>query len=152
MKRGGADVAIAALRDVQKTLDRLAEVPRKLAIAAAPDITELLQSQFDVGVNPYGERWRPLRPRTLAKGRRNPPLTDTGKLRSGTKARPSPRGNTAGLQVVLGAKYGAFHQVGFRVGKTKVAPRRVLPNRGLPKAWRGILVQRARELARKAVA
>jgi hypothetical protein len=144
-------VAVAALRDVQRTLDRLAELPRKLAVAAAPDITRLLQAQFQVGVDSYGDRWRPLKASTIAKGRSNPPLTASGRLRDGSKARPTPGGNRAGLQVVVGASYGAFHQVGFRVYHTRVLPRRVLPNRGLPKAWSGILIQRARELARKAV-
>jgi phage gpG-like protein len=140
---------VAALAKLQRTVDELARMPRKLAVAVAPDVTAMLQSQFDVGVDPYGGRWRPLRPATLAKGRRNPPLTETRKLKGGTKARTLD-GNRAGLWLVVGAAYGAFHQVGFRVGRTRVGPRAILPPHGIPAAWRELFRQRARELAQKA--
>ena len=144
MRTGGADVAIAALADVRKTIDRLAQLPRKLAQASVGDVNLALRSQFQRGVDSYDRPWRPLKPSTIARGRRNPPLTDRTKLRDGTMARAT----QYGLQIAVGARYGAFHQVGFRVGRTWVGPRKILPGRGLPKAWRLIFERRARELAR----
>jgi phage gpG-like protein len=149
MIRGNATAAVAALRSLQKTLERLAYVPRKVAVIAAPRLTKLVQAQFRAGVDPYGVAWRPLRPATIAKGRRSPPLTDTRRLRNGTKA-SARSGGRAGLVLKAGAPYGAFHQVGFRVGRTRVAPRRIFPQRGLPAAWRAVLDAAARQAAREA--
>jgi hypothetical protein len=59
-------------------------------------------------------------------------------------------GGRIGLTIRIGARYGAFHQVGFRVGKTKVKPRKILPSQGMPSSWRAILDRHARELARRA--
>jgi hypothetical protein len=110
---------------------------------ANPRITRALQSQFRQGVDPYGSPWAPLSPNT--RGRKPPPLTDTGKLKQGTKARPGV-GGRAGLHLVLGAEYGIFHQTGTR----NMPARRILPTRGMPAEWRGILESRARMLARRA--
>ena len=145
----GASACIAALRQVRKVVDELGRLPRNLAVEAAPEITRMLKAQFRVGVDPYGNRWAPLAPATIAKGRQNPPLTDTHRLADGTEARPM-TGGRAGLTIRIGAPYGAFAQTGFRVGKTRVPPRRILPSRGMPAAWREILVRKARELAAKA--
>jgi hypothetical protein len=146
MITGNASACRAALKSCVAVLERLAYLPRSLAVAAAPDITDLLKSQFAAGVDPYGNRWAPLKPSTLATGRSNPPLTDSRALVNGTKARPQ-GGNRAGLVIRVGKPYGAFAQTGFRVGRTKVPPRRILPNRGLPAAWREALDRRAREIA-----
>jgi hypothetical protein len=151
MVRGDAMVALREIGRLEKTLEKLAELPRKLAASAAPEINGLLQRQFTRGEDPYGTPWRPLRKATLAKGRHNPPLTDTGALRSGTRVYLM-RARYAGLRIVVGADYGYFHQVGFRVGRTKVAPRRILPDRGIPASWKVALDRAARRLAREAVA
>lgn len=149
MRSGNADVAVRALESVQKQVDELARMPRKLAVACAPLITQLLRGGFATGRDPYGRPWRALRPATLAKGRRPPPLTDTRELADGTMAKAL-NGNRAGLHLVVGAKYGAFHQVGFRVGKTKVGPRRILPAFGMPASWRQVFAEQAKRLAREA--
>jgi phage gpG-like protein len=140
-----ASACRAALRDVRKTIEELARLPHKLAVVASPDITRELQSQFTGGKDPYGRPWAPLKPSTLRK-HGPPPLTDSGRLKSGTFARPG-RG---GILVEIGASYGAFHQLGFRVHGTKVPARKILPARGMPAAWRAILDRRAREIAREA--
>jgi hypothetical protein len=149
MRRGNGSAMAAALRNVRRVVDELGRLPPKLAVAAAPEITRRLALQFAKGVDPYGRPWTPLRPATLRK-HSPPPLTDTGALRDGTKAEPM-GGNRIGLTIRVGARYGAFHQVGFRVGKTRVAPRRILPSQGMPAEWRDILRKLARELARKTV-
>jgi hypothetical protein len=138
----------AALRDVRRLVDELGQLPRRLAVAAAPDITRAIAAQFRDGVDPYGKPWAPLKPSTLQK-HGPPPLTYTGELKGGTKAEPM-TGMRVGLTIRIGARYGAFHQVGFRVGRTKVKPRKILPNRGMPASWRVILTRHARELARRA--
>lgn len=132
-----------------RALERLAYVPRRLAIIAAPKIAQEIQGQFDRGEDPYGRQWAPLKPSTLSKGRRPPPLTEHGRLRSGTLAKPY-SGGRAGIRVTIGAPYGKFAQLGFRVGRTRVPPRRILPAQGIPASWRRILDQSARQAAKEA--
>ena len=140
-----ASACRAALRQVRRTLDELARLPKKLAVTAAPLISAELRDQFRTGTDPYGKPWAPLKPSTLKK-HGPPPLTDTRKLADGTKAFPSRHG----IAIVLGAPYGAFAQTGFRVGRTRVPPRRILPNRGMPAKWREILTRTAKFLAQQA--
>jgi hypothetical protein len=149
MRRGDATAADAALDSLRRTLERLAYVPRRVAVIAAPKITTLLQEQFRLGRDPYGVSWAPLRASTIAKGRRNPPLTDTRKLRDGTAAKARP-GGRAGIALKSGAPYGAFAQVGFRVGRTRVPPRRIFPQRGIPAAWKKVLDAASRQAVREA--
>jgi hypothetical protein len=141
-----ASACRAALRQVRRSLEELARLPHKLAVTAAPLISAELRDQFRAGVDPYGKPWAPLKPSTLRK-HGPPPLTDTRALADGTKA----YAGRGGILVVLGRSYGAFAQTGFRVKGTRVPPRRILPNRGLPAAWRAILDRTARALAEKAV-
>jgi hypothetical protein len=150
MIRGDAMAGVAAMGQLKATLRRLAEVPRKVAAEAQPKLDALIQAQFRAGVDPYGNPWAPLRPATLARGRHPPPLTDTTKLRDGTKVLLAP-GNAMGLRLVVGAAYGYFAQAGFRVGPTKVPPRRILPQFTFPKAWKAVLDEAARACARRAV-
>ena len=146
--RGNARMAIESIARLQRVLHDLALVPRKVAAMAAPRLTRPLQAQFRAGKDPYGNNWAPLKPSTLKTGRRPPPLTGfTRELRDGTKAVQG----RAGVRLHVGARYGYFHQVGFRAGKTRVPPRRILPQFGLPKEWRIILVRSAREAARAAM-
>jgi phage gpG-like protein len=129
-------------------VNELGTLPRKLSVQAAPLISAELRSQFVTGVDPYGSPWAPLKPSTLRK-HGPPPLTDTRRLRDNTKATPM-TGGRIGIIAIVGAKYGAFHQVGFRVGRARVPARRILPNRGMPAAWRRILDERARFIAARA--
>jgi hypothetical protein len=149
MRRGNASQAVASLKGLERTLERLAYVPRNVAVIASPKLTALVQAQFRAGTDPYGRPWRPLRPSTIATGRHNPPLTATAKLRDGTKARPRP-GGRAGIEFRIGTRYGRFHQTGFRVRKTFVAPRRILPQHGIPQAWSRVLHDATRQAIREA--
>lgn len=149
MIRGNAMVGIEAIGRLKETIRKLSDLPRAVAVEAAPGINRLLREEFLNGTDPYGRPWAPLRPATLARGRRPPPLTDTKALRDGTKATPR-SGRRAGLVLITGAPYGYFHQVGFRVGKTNVEPRRVLPQSGLPAGWKIVLRDAARRCARRA--
>ena len=149
MRSGGANLAIASLGRLIQTIETLARAPRRVAILAAPELTKLLRIQYLTGTDPYGRPWRALKPSTLAKGRHPPPLTDTKRLRDGTRAMVAP-GGRAGIRLKLGAPYGFFHQVGFRVGKTKVAPRRILPQFGIPATWRKVLDDASRRALQEA--
>lgn len=137
--------SIAALARIRRVVDELGQLPRKLAIASAPEITKLLRAQFDEGKDPYGRPWRPLAKSTIARGRRPPPLTKTGKLRDGTVARPM-AGGRIGLTLRVGAPYGVFHQQ----GRGRPPRREILPTRGMPAAWRRVLTEQSRLLAERA--
>lgn len=124
--------AITALRSVAQAVRQLSRVTSVASRDAADEIAFLLQQEFDTGADPYGASWAPLAESTLETGRTPPPLTDTGALRDiDVSALPG-----AGLAIALGEEYGAFHQIGFRVGKTDVPARPILPTRGLPDMWR----------------
>lgn len=135
-----------ALAGLMRNIERLAYVPRRVAIVAAPKLTLLLRRGFAKGQDPYGKPWKPLRPATLAKGRHPPPLTDKGPLAEGTEAKPNP-GNRAGVRLLVRKPYGLPHQTGFRNAQTKrmVPARKILPDRGIPKAWSKVLREAASE-------
>lgn len=122
------------MRGLASAIASLNKVPEAAAREAAPKLTLLLQEQFDRGLDPYGRPWQPLAPRTLARGRRPPPLTDTGRLRGGTGA-VARGGGQPGIQLVAGAEYGKFAQFGFRVRGKAVPAREIFPTLGLPLAW-----------------
>jgi hypothetical protein len=139
--------SIASIGRLQQTLNTLARVPRRIAVLAAPQIQERLLDEFRSGANPYGRPWAPLRPSTLRK-HGPPPLTDTGALKHGTRAFVM-RGNRAGIHIVLGERYGFFHQVGFRTRGRRVPPRRILPQFGIPRTWRAVLDSCAKQAAQE---
>jgi hypothetical protein len=149
MIRVGRMQALSEIGRLQDTLRRLGQVPRKVAIIAAPKLSRLLTRQFRDGQDPYGKPWRPLRPSTLRK-HGPPPLTASGRMARGTLAKAE-GANRKGVRVLVGAPYGYFHQVGFRAHKTRVAARRILPQYGIPSAWRKVLDESMRQAARDAV-
>jgi hypothetical protein len=142
---GTAAHAIASLEYAIKVVDQLGRLPERLAVAAAPKITELQKAQFDAGVDPYGQAWKALARRTLAKGRRPPPLTDKRRLRNGTGTWP-----LVGHRLLhrVNAPYGIHHQYG--APRANLSQRMILPTKGLPPAWRRILDEQAKILARRA--
>lgn len=124
------------LEQLERNLRKLAEVPSQASKEAADGITIELQKEYTTGSDPYGKPWAPLKPSTLRRGRRPPPLTATGKMRDGTKAKPMAGG---GVQLEVGRPQGVFHQYGTRI----MAARRILPQKALPKAWGQILREAA---------
>jgi hypothetical protein len=149
MIRGDAMVGIEAIGRLKQTIRKLSDLPRAVAVEAKPTIDRLLKEGFLNGKDPYGRPWAPLKASTIAKGRTPPPLTDTRALRKGTKVQVR-SGLRPGLLLLTGP-HGYFHQVGFRVYKTRVPARRVLPQYGLPASWKIALRDAARRCARRAV-
>ena len=153
MIRGDAMRGVEAIGQLKATIRRLAELPRRVAELAQEPLTRELQLEYRNGTDPYGTPWAPVTAKTLAKRRVKkspPPLTDTAEMCDGTLVEIQ-RGNRAGLLLKTGAPYAYFHQVGFRVGRTIVPARRVLPQFGLPVGWKSILRDAARRAAREAV-
>lgn len=133
-------VSLRQIGRLEELLGKLAKIPSPVAKDVAPQISALVQKQFKEGTDPYGRPWRKLMRSTLNRGRTPPPLTDTGKLRDGTKAYAI--GNA--VHVVVGMPYGYFHQVGTR----RMVARRILPQAGMPKAWNEALKTSFRKLAK----
>ena len=116
---------LAGLERLQRVLVELDQLPRRVAVLAEPAITKALQKEFASGTDPHGRKWR-----KLSTGKPSH-LPESGKLRKGTRAAPMP-GGRKGLRIILGAKYGAFHQTGTR----RMPARRILPDKGMPASWR----------------
>lgn len=126
------------LGQLERNLELLARVPSRAAAFAAPAIAREIDREFATGRDPYGRAWAPLRPSTLARGRRPPPLTDTGRMRGGLEVRPMAG---AGISITFADEVPAiFHQKGTR----KMARREILPTNVLPASWNRALENAAR--------
>lgn len=116
------------LAGLRRALGQLAKVPAQASVEAAAGINRLLKQEYANGTDPYGKAWAPLKPSTIAKGRRPPPLTASGTMRAGTVAKPMPGG---GIQLEAPSPAN-FHQYGTKV----MAKRAILPDKGLPATWK----------------
>ena len=128
----GASVDLGSLDGVIGALDGLRDLVPEIALEASIEIWETTESLFVLGADPYGETWAPLAPRTVAKGRTPPPLTDTGAMRESLRVNVSEAAIVASLADPAG-----YHQTGTRY----MPARPVLPDdaRGLPDAWRAAI-------------
>jgi hypothetical protein len=106
----------------------LVKIPAKASQGFAERIRERLDIQFMNGTDPYGRAWAPLKPATLRKGRRPPPLTDSGHGSRNITALPM---KGAGVKLVSKVPYMRLHQEGYR--HTEARP--FFPVRVLPKTW-----------------
>lgn len=116
------------LAGLRRALGQLAKVPSQASKEASDGINRLIQQEFSAGTDPYGRGWADLKPSTIAKGRHSPPLTATGQMRARTKASPMSGG---GIQLEAPSPAN-FHQSGTVV----MAKRAILPDKGLPVAWK----------------
>lgn len=142
MQSGNLAGALRSLGSLEKLIDELGTLPRKVAIDAAPRLTKLLRKQFADGTDPYGRRWA-----RLANGRASH-LTETRRLRNQARATPMV-GGRMGIRFSFGTRalIAFFHQHGTR----NMPSRKILPQFGMPRAWREVLDASARRLARQAV-
>lgn len=124
-----------------RALAALANVPAQVAKEAAGDIDKLIDRQFATGTDPYERRWAPLRPASLLRGRKPPPLS-RGRVRASARAFPL-GGAGIGLEVSDGTA--GFHNT----GTSRMAKRRLLPDRALPAKWRAAIEKRYKAQLRK---
>ncbi len=120
---------MAGLRDLADRLAQLEGIPSRIAGEVAAKISASLQSQFDGGVNAYGNAWKPLLPQTVRrKGGDSRILRRTDALSAATVAKP-----TAGAGIEISTlDYGRFHQTGTK----HMVARKILPDgSALPKPW-----------------
>lgn len=115
--------------DLSDRLGDLASIPARVAKDASKRIASLIDTQFNDGVDPYGEPWAPLMPATIKKGRTPPPLTDTRAMRDGVTVSP---GKGAGVTIEIEADYAQYHQA----GTANMVARPILPAEAdLPDEW-----------------
>jgi hypothetical protein len=126
------------LGQLGRNLETLVRVPSRVAGAVAPRIARAIDREFTTGRDPYGRPWAPLRPSTIAKGRKPPPLTHTREMRDGLSVKPMP---AAGIAITFAKEIPAiFHQKGTRY----MARREILPTNVLPREWNQILGEESR--------
>jgi hypothetical protein len=127
----------------------LARVPSRVAARVAGDLRDLIEQEFATGTDPYGRPWAPLAEFTLEKRTQvsEPPLTDTGSMRGALDVRPM-RG--AGVSITI-PHPAEDHQTGWD-GPVGSGPERpILPNAGMPEAWKRAIEGVATVEVRKAV-
>ncbi len=144
MYRGDSAVAVDAMGKLEDVLLGMSRLPERVAQDAAPKIHGFLQEQYKTGRDAYGKPWTALAPSTIARGRRPPPLTATGRMRDGTVAEARP----GGISIRLGAPYWYYAQVGFRSGRRTVPAREILPTKGWPRRWLDAINTSAAKVAR----
>lgn len=124
-------------------LSKLASVPSQIAKDAAEGIRSAIEQEFEAGQDPYGRSWAALEQATIDKGRRPPPLTDSGDM-SNVEVTPSAG---AGISIEFGAEYAGFHQTGTR----RMVARPPLPVGGFPKTWSDAISDAAAARVEKAM-
>jgi hypothetical protein len=131
----------AKLGAMQQSLRNLVNVPSRAAGPAADGITKELRREYRAGTDPYGKPWAPLAPSTIARGRRNPPLTATRAMAGSTVAKTLP-GAGIGLVADFPA---AVHQNSRRA---RLPQRHVFPVGVLPARWREVIERAIRKAFR----
>lgn len=119
---------LAGLRELAENLRKLGGVPSRASRAASEKIAEVIQDQFDAGVDPYGEPWAPLAPSTLERKQGPGILDETGAMRESIDVSPM---SGAGVKVTIGEDYARFHQE----GTSRMPARKILPEEELPDTW-----------------
>jgi hypothetical protein len=127
--------SFASLERLEGAAASLARVPALASLEVAKGIQELIGEEFSSGTDPYGTAWEPLADATLAKGRHEPPLTDTGGLHDSLNVYAR-RGGGVALSIGRPGHPAAPHQTGWS-GKRGTGPARpILPERAeIPATW-----------------
>lgn len=119
---------VAKLGRIRHMLQELARVPSRLAPGLAARLTRRIRGMFASQSDPYGKRWAPNAPRTVAKKGHGRVGYEKGNLEAGSYAAPLPG---SGVKIVVGPK-GEYMQE----PRAGVPRRRVLPDQGMPATWR----------------
>lgn len=120
------DPEVYSLEALSHYLKGLESIVPDIATRAKPKVEALIEEEFATGKDPYGRNWAPLAKATIAKGRKPPPLTDTGKMRASVDVQPT----SYGLHIsVLGPS--RYHQLGTE----HMWARPILPMDKLPPRW-----------------
>lgn len=118
---------------------------RRIAERAAVSLRAALEREYATGRTADGRPWAPLAKRTLARGRRPPPLTDTGLMRRGMRAYPAIKRIVLAYTTRL--DIAPYHQRGTRY----MPARPVLPvSTRLPRTWAEIIRRIAFDEMRRA--
>lgn len=96
-------------------LDGMSDAAQEVAQLAADNLQDVLEQQFDAGVDPYGQTWAPLKDGSASN------LTASGGMRS--SARATAQGSLVTLTVDDPAGY---HQH----GTSRMTARQILPEDG----------------------
>lgn len=116
-------------------LETIQEVQARASELGAQNVQAQLEHQYETGTDPRGNAWAILAPSTLARGRHDPPLTDTRHMRSASLALKGVKGisvtiNRPGKQPAVPV----FHQF----GTVKMPARTLVPeaDEDLPTPWK----------------
>jgi hypothetical protein len=122
------------LEELEKLLEDTDGLTREVNKAAADGIRKELERQYDKGVDPYNEAWADLAPSTIARGRTNPPLSDTHEMRRGTTVRGV--GGIGGIRVRINKPSNPLVPLFHQKGTENMPARKVVPDAGtLSPAW-----------------
>lgn len=118
-----ADDDFSAFGELAARMADLASIPSRATRASSEAIRALIARQFAEGTDAYGNTWAP-----LADGQ-DSHLYRTGNLFRSIDVRPMAG---AGVQITVGAEYGAYHQS----GTSRMPARPILPDGPeLPEEW-----------------
>lgn len=119
------------LDGVRNALRELTKVPALASRDGAAAIERLWRRNYRAGLDPYGNAWAPLAPRTIAKKGHDRIMIETGATLAETRAAPLPG---AGISLRTG------HKAAWHMTPTENRPaRKVMPAHGLPATWRAAL-------------
>lgn len=126
----------------------LKALPSRISAAVARDISREIQRNFDLGVDPYGKAWRPLKRSTLDRGRHPPPLTDT---RAGRESVKLAAMAGAGIRITVGKIYMVYHQMPKISALRKFPRRSFLPFDKMPESWGAIALAHLEAQGRRVI-
>lgn len=140
---GGPVSGPSAAVKYRKIARELQKVPSRVSSQAAPVIQRMWRKTYRAGQDPYGVKWAPLAPSTIARKGHDTIMVETGQTYADTRVSTLPG---AGIQLTTG------HKAQWHLEATENRPARpVLPLRGLPTAWRDRLQKLYVDAAKKAV-
>jgi hypothetical protein len=120
------EVIAAEMQKIASAIRALTHVPSRASRGAAHSIGQLIDRQFDTGTDPYGKRWKPLKPSTIKRKGHAQIGVDSHRMRDSLEVKPM---SGAGVQITAGPEYTAYFS----------RKRPLFPTHGLPRAWRNAI-------------